>query len=273
MDHDESDRLTDPELFALLDAMFPNGVAGGDVLAELAPDGWEQSPLVACFHPPAERVFDESLQMHRRLHELRSLRGRSDEARPTETTIDPEPTLASTRAEYKSTPVNAQEELTELVGLCLWDVFSDNHDIVVADGRVADMGSFRGASAFLDEYLDRGSRGWREGDCLRFYMGTFIISGRADLTPVYRMIFRRLEAHGADWIYHFPELYLVELGSPDEEGDDAKQAREAERAKLHADVAEANARAREDALDGLPPPTVTAYRAVYGRDPRGWPPA
>lgn len=78
--------------------------------------------------------------------------------------------------------------------MCLWDVFSDNHDVIAADGRVADIGSFRGAGAFLDEHLTRGQDSWREGDYMRFYLRTIWISRRADLTPVYAMIFRRLRS-------------------------------------------------------------------------------
>ena len=36
------------------------------------------------------------------------------------------------------------------------------------------------------------------------------IGQRADLVPVYAMIFSRLKAVGADWIYHFPELGVVQ---------------------------------------------------------------
>ena len=115
--------------------------------------------------------------------------------------------------------MHADEELTELVGLCLWDVFSDNHDVITADGRVADIGSFRGAGAFLDEHLMGNRGGWDEGDYLRFYLGTIWINARADLTPMYAMIFRRIKALGGDWVYHFPELGLVDLGGvqPDSE--------------------------------------------------------
>jgi hypothetical protein len=62
--------------------------------------------------------------------------------------------------------IESQEEVTEFVGLCLWDVFSDNHDVIAADGRVVDIGSFRGAGAFLDEHLTRGEDRWPEGDYL-----------------------------------------------------------------------------------------------------------
>lgn len=61
MDEWQNERRTDAELHALFDRLFPHGFAGADVLAEIAPDGWEQSPLLACFHPSVERVFEERL--------------------------------------------------------------------------------------------------------------------------------------------------------------------------------------------------------------------
>ena len=71
--HDH-ERLADPELHAFFDRLFPRGFAGADVLAEIAPDGWEQSPLLACFHPSVERVFEESRQLHRNIAALRLAR-------------------------------------------------------------------------------------------------------------------------------------------------------------------------------------------------------
>lgn len=101
------------------------------------------------------------------------------------------------------------------------------------------------------------------------------------------MIFRRLRALGADWEYHFPELYLWELDRRDlgleqpagysvSESAAAElkaQKRRAETARMRAEIDELNAQAREKALDRELPATVRAYRQVYGRDPRGWPPA
>ena len=87
-------------------------------------------------------------------------------------------------------------EVTNLVGLCLWDTFSDNHEVIAADGRLADIGSFRGAGAFIDEHLTRDRNGWYEGDYLRFYMGTIWIAQRADLAPVDAMIFFKAQGSG-----------------------------------------------------------------------------
>jgi hypothetical protein len=50
------------------------------------------------------------------------------------------------------------------------------------------------------------------------------------------------------------------------------QQREAELVRMRAALEEMNTQAREDALDRAPPATVRAYRQVYGRDPKGWPP-
>lgn len=51
------------------------------------------------------------------------------------------------------------------------------------------------------------------------------------------------------------------------------QQRRAEAERFRAQLTDMNATAREDAMDQQPPATVRAYRDVYGRDPRGWPPA
>ena len=192
----ERERMSQAELHALFDRLFRHGFAGQDVLDEIAPDGWEQSPLLACFHPSIERVCEEQQMMHRNLEELRRMRRRRD-GDMTEV-ASREPTLDDVRKEYEPAAVQPDEEVTELVGVCLWDIFSDNQEVIAADGRLADIGSFRGAGAFLEEHLTRDGDDWRQGDYMRFYLGTVGIQGRADLTPVYAMIFSRLKAMGTD---------------------------------------------------------------------------
>ena len=210
MDHEQTNRLTDAELKAFFDRLFPHGFAGADVLGELAPEGWEKSPLLACFHPSAEQVFQESLRMHRNLEELIRIRREREPDNP-KLAPTPAPTLEEVSADWTEAPVDALAEVTELVGRCLWDVFSDNHEIITGPGRVVDIGSFRAAGGFLASYLDGQMDEWWNGDYLRFYMGTSWIScsgihERTDLTPVYRMVFRRIKSLGADWEYHFPEV-------------------------------------------------------------------
>ncbi len=46
-------RLRNRELYRLFDQLFPHGLAGPEVRAEIAPEGWKNSPLLAFFHPSA----------------------------------------------------------------------------------------------------------------------------------------------------------------------------------------------------------------------------
>ncbi len=123
----EAKRLTGRELHALFDELFPHGFASADVLAEIAPEGWEHSPLVACFHPSVEQLFEERVALHRNLEEWRHLRRKREGE--TAVACEPEPIIDDVRREYEPSSVNVEEEVTELVGLCIWDIFSDNHDV------------------------------------------------------------------------------------------------------------------------------------------------
>jgi hypothetical protein len=279
---DQCDTLPDPELFAAFEQLFPQGFAGQDALQELAPEGWHKSPLLAVFHPSVEQVYQESLALHRNMLALR---------RPDDTSASrPEPTLAEIAANYREHAVEVEREVRELVGRCLWDIFSDNHDVVAADGRRLDLGSFRGSGDFIADLLNRQTA-TRQYDYMDFYLGTIWVNDRADLVPVYRMIFRRLRANGFDWVYQFPRIYAIDFRplkealekkdepewlnySPSEslakEEEEKKRDRElAEfRESLDEDYREAVAKAQESP----PPPTVHAYQDVYGAYPRGWPP-
>ncbi len=210
MDESQLGRRTDVELKVFFDRLFPHSFAGADVLTELAPESWEPSPLLACFHLTPEQMFRECQRMYRCLEEQLASRRKREPDNPA-FAPQPEPTLEKVLADWKSVPVNVAAEVTELVGRCLWDVFSDGHDVLVSDGRLADLGSFRAAGGFISSYLDGQVDEWWNGDYLRFYMGTpwilcSDIHDRADLTTVYATIFRRLKTLGADWVYHFPEI-------------------------------------------------------------------
>jgi hypothetical protein len=279
----DTDSYSEAELEAEFDRLFPQGFAGPDVLQELAPAGWENSPLLAVFHPSLEQTYEEALRLHRNLGRLRS----PDDPRP----LPPEPTLDEAAGEFQERPIEAEREVRELVGQCLWDVFSDGHEVVARDGRVLDLGSFRASGGYLAEILNRQT-GTEQYDYLDFYMGTIWVAQRADLMPVYRMIFRRLRSRRLDWIYHFPRLYAVDL-RPLKEALDQKDepdwlnyspsealAKEEEQkeydqnlAELRESLDEGYREALEEALNAPPPATVQAYEAVAGHFPRGWPPS
>jgi hypothetical protein len=277
MHDDTRQRYTESECEADFTRLFPHGFAGQDVLDDLAPEGWEASPLVAVFHPSLEQAYAEAVQFHRN---LQALPWRGPNRSPT-----PEPTRETVARDYQQEPIDTAREVRELVGQCLWDIFSDNHEVIGPDGRVVDIGSFRGAGGFIAACLNR-QIGRQEYDYIDFYMGTIWIAQRADLTPVYQMMFRRLKAHGHAWRYYFPRLGIVDLHpwrealhqqednawetatyTPEE---DEQQDRAI--AELRESLDSAHYEAVEAARHQPPPPTVQAYHSVYGRFPEGWPP-
>lgn len=259
---EDQQRLTERECFALFERLFPSGLGGEDVLGEIAPAGWERSPLLAVFHPSVEQIYRETLRVRRNIRLLAR--------RASPRAADPDPTLAEIAASHVARPVERDVEIRELVGRCLWDIFSDNHDVIDPDGRLVDIGSFRGAGAFIAELVNRELADARY-DYLDFYLGTIWVSDRADLTPVYAMIFRRLAKHGYDWKYAFPRLSVVHFDRPGEPLA-ATLERERERAEFQALMDDAHREALERAKDEPPPATIITYRRVYGADPSGWPP-
>jgi hypothetical protein len=194
------ERYTDEECLTLFAGLFPKGFAGEDILAEIAPEGWIDSTLHFVFHPTVDQVHWEWVQLHRNL--------RKWPWRSKDSPQEPEPSLDDVRATYVDGPVETEYEVRALVAMCLWDVFSNEHDVVDRDGRLVAIGSWRGAAGFLAEQLNRQT-GRSQYDYLDFYMGSFLVSERADLTPVYEMIFRRLKERLFDWRYRFPQLHLI----------------------------------------------------------------
>jgi hypothetical protein len=257
----------------------------GELLEVLAPEGWERSTLVGVFHPSPEQLAVEREQFRRNLAILRGTRhnAAADGKNESHDRVE-DPAPGETQREPPA-PIDPQQEVVELLGHALWDVFSNNHTVVDPEGTAYDLGSFRGSAGFIAESINR-----RYGDLncqydyLDFYMGSSWSAGRADLQPVYRWIFGRLKDAGCSWIYSFPRIYLVEFGRSTEVDDPtAYDPSEAVRAELEgpgqAETADSLAdqlergyeedmrRARRAPL----PPAVAAYRDVFGHLPDGWP--
>jgi hypothetical protein len=276
-DDPDRDRLSEAECEQVFDRLFPGGFAGTDVLGEIAPEGWEKSSLVRVFHPTLDQMFEERMELHRNLESFR-LPGEA----PTTA-----PTFEEIRADLlsRSRRVDPAREPAELVGKCVWDIFSDNHDATGPDGRVVDIGSFRGAAGFIAGRMNRVIQLARYG-YLDFYMGTNWIAQRADLSPLYRMIFARMRRSGLDWIYHFPRIGLVTFADPAEQDvpldsydpsesiriEEEKRQKASELARLQADLEEGYLESVEESRKSDPPLIVRSYQDVYGHLPRGWTP-
>jgi len=284
--------FTEEESFALLRDLFPEGLGGADVRAVLCPDGWRSSPLRLGFRPTPEQQFEEALRWHENFLRLRELGGKKQPTAPLPPP-DPPPDRETFLAEARARPDTQDEpderELARLVGLCLWDILSDNHDIVLPDGTRKHLGSFRASAGIIADFFSGDEPSSQEDwwrfdrmDYCEFYMGSWAIGGRTDLSPVYRLIFARLKGLGLDWQYAFPRIGVVRFAKPEPEGPEwanydpgaafEEEEKEREHAKLQSDLEEAHRQSLEEAKNRPPPLTVIAYRAVFERDPPGWPP-
>jgi hypothetical protein len=291
-------KLSDKEAYHFLGTIFPGGLKDSALIAELCPHGWEESPLFACFHPSQEHLYREYLDFFRNLQSLNS-RMKKRVADDAEVPMQKSPiSYEEFVAKYpeESHELGDKDHIEEpanLIGLCLWDVFSENHEVVAADGRVVDLGSFRGTAEMISDFFEAVSieavheddwwdaRGYGYMD---FYMGTSWVKGRADLTPVYELIFRRLHAIGANWRYSFPQIQIVDFGPGEVQSDlpydpsaalqreAQRKARAEETAKIRRGLERNLELAKRKARTGAPPPTVSAYQKVFHRFPTGWPP-
>lgn len=160
----------------------------------------------------------------------------------------------------------AHHAALELLGCCLWDIFSHNHDVTDADGRAYHLGSFRGTGDFLADRMAVRYPDDPGFDYIDFYMGTRGVDGHV---AVYEWIFRGLREAGCDWIYSFPRIHLLRLGdpAPADAGDSDDEAIREFAASLDRAHEDAVRKARHRPL----PAVVAAYRRVYGRLPEGWP--
>jgi hypothetical protein len=274
MSHIEND-YTVQECRQAFTRLFPHGFCSDDIEQEITPEGWEHSELVRTFHPTAEQCYEERVRLTERLHRLS---GKKREL----------PDLAQMRSEHVDTPIDREIEIAGLVGLCLWEVFSSNNEVVDSSGRLVDIGSFRGAARFLAEYQNaiRGT----SFDYTDFYMGLGWVESRADVTPVFRMVFGRLKRHGFDWRYVFPRLVLVDVGAARpvdrEDGPEwsdydpghevtasiEEREREDKASRLRRDLEKLYHDSVVEARQKPPPRIIQAYSGVYGHFPHGWPP-
>lgn len=265
---------TDAEIIELLNKIFDDARA---LLAAIAPEGWSRSPYVLFLHPATQQQYEEYKRISENINRLAKDKDKKLEAGQVD--------------DYKQDDLDNLPEVEEfqyVLGLVLWDVFSNNHEVFsCGDNRVYDLGSFRGSAGFIADFLnqkfyaDAGKYSY-----LDFYMGTIWISDRADLLPFYEFVFRLIKNQSCDWNYSFPQLHLINFGSEqvgkeDNPGDydpgkaimaDLEKKKKDAELKKFQDELEASFRAEYEEAKYKPLiPVVQAYQNVFAKLPNGHP--
>ena len=75
--------LSENEAYAFLGSLLLGGLKDPALIAELCPEGWENSPLFACYYPTPRMRYEESLNWSRNFKRL-GLPGQTKQEEPRE---------------------------------------------------------------------------------------------------------------------------------------------------------------------------------------------
>jgi hypothetical protein len=249
-----------------------------DLRTDLAPEGWDASPLARYAFPPPGEQESQARSMMDEMNDM--LRDAGDAP------MDDDVRAMLFEHMHQREPASDVDDTgaCDVIGMALWDVFSDNHDVVDPDGVAYSLGSFRGSAGCIAEVLNDHYDLGRRYTYIDFYMGASLGDDGEDLRSVYTWIFRRLYERDCDWVYTFPRLHLISFDREDEPDDpadyDPGEAVEEDLERDEDDTDVDDLRRRLDALhdDALErarheplPLVVRAYRTVFGTLPEGWP--
>lgn len=304
--------LNEKESIEFLETLFPGGLKNVSLQAGLCPQGWEKSPLFEALHPSQKQCYDEHLSFAKRMKELQAASAKG----AGENVAQAQEVLESFDEFVEKNPVeelilSSQEivdELAHLIGLCFWDTFSNNHEVITAEGKIVDLGSFRGSAGTIADFvnqkttveepfdftkidfvnMDQNNIDFEKlginMDYMDYYMGTTMIAHRVDLAPIYELIFRRIQAYGGTWRYAFPRIHLIDFGgaksSPEEDYEPSasfqksyeEDVRKKKVAKMKRDMDKDAMAAKRRARAQDPPTTVQAFMNIFDKFPSGWPP-
>jgi hypothetical protein len=191
----DQNEMTEKQCFELLRYIFSGR---NELLLKIAPNGWVNAEVVKIFHPTAEQQFHECKRMQDNLNRPKSDRKKLE--------IPELETFAQDILEN----INEQIEFDYALGLCVYDIFSNNHTVLADDKKEFNLGSMRGSGRFISNFFNLEiDSTQKKYDYIDFYMGSIWIAERADLIPFYEYIFLKLKIKECDWQYEFPRLYAI----------------------------------------------------------------
>jgi len=195
---DDNLQKTDAECTEILNYIFCDVLSLYNIVA---PNGWISSEYIHFLHPTTKQQIDENKLMTDRINKLmKTEKGKEEDH------FD-----ISDFKQDELIGINEFEEFLYILGLAVYDIFSNNHDVIGYDKKTFDLGSLRGSGHFIADFLNENYNNPSNSyEYMDFYMGTIWIRSRGDLTPFYEFIFLKLKEFHCDWNYFFPRLFLIE---------------------------------------------------------------
>jgi hypothetical protein len=245
------------------------------LLKRIAPNGWNYSEFKKFYHPTPEQQFDEYKTLSENLARLSK-----------KPVSEYDKTLLDFQKEYVGEEAKEPEECIEVLGNAVYDIFSNNHEVISASGKVYDLGSMRGSAGFIADFLNSFFEEYQfTYDYIDFYVGTIFLRDRADMTPFYEYVFKKLKEKECSWKYSFPRLYLLNFNDtkdeetpPEKYNPEESLLREIEKnekneklEKMRQELDRAHLEELEEAKYKPPPKVVQAYKNIFGSLPQGYP--
>lgn len=272
---DDNINETDTECAEILKYIFNDALS---LYKKLAPNGWINSDYIHFLHPTPQQQFDENKLMTDNFTRFLEKEKKKEE----------DQFEISSYKQDELIGINEFEEFLYVFGLAVYDIFSNNHDVIGFDNKTYDLGSLRGSGHFMADFLN-GNYNYpsKNYGYMDFYMGTIWIRSRGDLTPFYEFVFLKLKEFHCDWHYFFPRLFLInpkKVFNSSESQDDSNYqpelavinefglSEEDQHAKkLQEDFDKTYEEEYEEAKYKPPNKIVKAYKNVYGVLPNGHP--
>ncbi|MFC1482708.1 hypothetical protein ACFL56_00440 [Candidatus Margulisiibacteriota bacterium] len=186
----------------LLKDIFKNVIKS---IPKLIPKTFEKSDIYRVLNPTPKQQYKEAVRLYKVTKKWKN-------------PID-KPRRKKYRGQVYPNKKHSDKEIIEqmiyLTGMCIWDIFSDNNEVISNNNKVYDLGSFRGTAGeiaefinnFYEEYIPPFFVG--HYDYCDFYMGTLWIGQRADIAPIYKIIFKTIKSWEADWrLFSFVKIKL-----------------------------------------------------------------
>ena len=272
--YDEKTNIkSDEECNQLLLIIFESPIK---LLTQFAPNGWKNSEFIKLRHPTPEQQLEEHIRITENLKSL---------SKNKEKKVEDDKEDVKTLEDFQYDDLNSINELEEFIyilGLTVYDIFSDNHEVRGEDGKEYDLGSFRGSAGFIADFINEHFPISGSCDYMDFYCGSIWVRGRANLFPFYQYIFRKLKENGCNWHYSFPRLGIVDLSgvnpkpeNPSEYNPEKALTEEIERKQQVSKLKEELDKMYEDEFEEAKyrslSPLILAYQDVYGMLPDGHP--
>jgi len=262
------EKAQNAELVSLISYVFEDH---DRLFEELTPEGWINCSLVYFLHPTPEQRFVEEYKMYERLRQIDQEKGEPINRKPPQ------------RKDFQPedlTDLNPISEFRYLLALAIYEIFSNNHQVVDMKGKLYDLGSLRGSGRFLAEFLNMYYPGpIKVYDYLDFYCTYSFIEHRSDLSPLFKHVFQKLKSRDINWIYAVPEIFWIDFSG---ETDQDERSFDPHRDILEGQYNDLVRRRMEHALEDVnkslkkqvlsqTPVIVSSYVKIYGGFPEGWP--